>query len=444
VENFAGGVGQGEYMNRIRELPPQRCLVVPVDVGKRSAMMLIADHFGRVVSGPFEFGLNSSGVTAFVNKVAATQEGSAAGSVRIGIEAAGHYHWALASTLRGKGFDVVELNPYHVKTARAQLGQARLKTDLRDCLAMVELLVRGQGWPLHRKDGAIAEQAALVAHRRRKVAAAKVLGSQIHALADVAFPGLTGCFTTGLEAKALRMLLATLPDPARVAGMNTDQLVAHAAGHDVRMLRPKAAQVIAAATEAICVPETQRAVAARLVSGDVAAFQAINAELAGCDQRLAELLPLTPAGVLTSIPGVGVVTASSYAAALGDPNRFTNAAAAYRFSGLAPSSYESAGRRAATVRISKIGSVELRQAMIALGVGMTMHHPEFAAYKRGLRDAGKKPIVATIAVAHRAHRLAFAILKAQKPYDATTWAASTSRTPRRDRPAMAAEATRTT
>jgi transposase len=139
-----------------------------------------------------------------------------------------------------------------------------------------------------------------------------------------------------------------------------------------------------------------------------------------------------------------VVTASSYAAALGDAHRFTNAAAAYRFSGLTPSSYESAGRRSTTVRISKIGSVELRQAMIALGVGITLHHPEFAAYKARLRASGKKPIVATIAVAHRAHRLAFAILRAQKPYDATKWAASTSRSQRRDRPVTAAAATRTT
>jgi len=444
VQRFAGGVGQAGYMDRIRALTPEQCLVVPVDVGKKTAMMLVADHFGHVVCGPIEFMLTTSGLAKFVQIVIQAQQRTAAGSVRVGIEAAGHYHWALAAGLRAKGFDVVELNPYHVKMARAQMGQARVKTDLRDCLAMVELLVRGQGWPVHRRDGATAEQAAMVAHRRRKAAAAKVLGSQVHSLADVAFPGLTGCFTTGLEAKALRMLLATLPDPVRTAKMDPEQLVAHAAQHGVRMLRPKAAQVIAAAAESMCVSDTQRVVAARLLVADITAFEALRLDLIACDQRLAELLPDTPAGVLTSIPGVGVVTASSYAAALGDAHRFTNAAAAYRFSGLTPSSYESAGRRATTVRISKIGSVELRQATMALGVGITLHHPEFAAYRARLRASGKKPIVATIAVAHRAHRLAFAILRSQKPYDATTWAAATSRSERRDRPVTAAEATRTT
>lgn len=436
MTGFAGGAAQAGYVTRIRDLAPQRCLVVPVDVGKRSAVALVADHHGQIVGELFESDLTVSGVDRFAATVAAVERRVGAGSLRVGIEAAGHYHQALAATLRVEGFDVVELNPYQVKTARAQLGQARVKTDLRDCLAMVELLARGQGWPLHRLDGPIARQLMWVAHRRRKRVAAQALGSQVHALADLAFPGLTGCFTTGLEAKALRMLLATLPNPAQAAALSTEDLVRHAARHGVRMLRPKAAQVIVAAAEAMCVPEAQRQVAARLVSAEIAAFQALLDEIAACDQALAELLPDTPSGVLVTVPGIGVTTASCYGAALGDPWRFANADAAYRYSGLAPTSYESAGRRAGNPRINKIGSVELREAMLALGNGLAMHHPDFGAYKRRQRDAGKRPIVALIAVAHRAHRLAFAIMRSQRPYDAAKWAASVTRAGRQGRSVM--------
>lgn len=175
----------------------------------------------------------------FVDLVGEVERRIGAQSLRIGVEAAGHYHRSVATTLARKGFDVVELNPFQVKTARVQLGHARVKTDQRDCLAMVELLVRGQDWPLHRHDGPVAEQAVWVAHRRRKLDAAQVLGSQIHALADLEFPGLTGRFKTGLESKTLRMLLGTLPDPARVAAMGPADLVRRAADHGVRMLRPK-------------------------------------------------------------------------------------------------------------------------------------------------------------------------------------------------------------
>lgn len=425
MASFVGGLAQAGYMERIRDLPPGRCLVVPVDVGKRSAVALIADRCGQILGGPIGFELTLPGADKLVEAVSEATRRVRAASVRVGIEAAGHYHQALAATLRRRGFDVVELNPYQVKMARAQLGQARLKTDVRDCMAMVELLVRGQGWPLHDAEAAMAEQRAWVAHRRRKLAAAKALGSQIHALADTAFPGLTGCFTSGLESKTLRMLLATAPDPARVAMMTPAELVEHAAGHGVRMLRPKAAQVITAAAEAMCVPEPQRSTAARLLVADMAGFETLVQELLACDRELAGLLPATPAGVLTSIPGVGVVTASYYGAALGDPHRFTGADAAWRYAGPAPTSYESAGRRG-TARISKMGSVELRQAVIALGVGMALHHPDFAAYKQRLRTAGKKPMVAAIATAHRAHRLAFALMRSQQPYDSDRWREATS------------------
>jgi transposase len=422
--SFAGGAAQAEYVSRVRGLAPERCLVVAVDVGKRSAATLVADHHGQVVEDLWEFDLTISGLDRFIGMVADVERRIDAQSVRIGIEAAGHYHRATATTLAHKGFDVVELNPYQVKTARTQMGQARVKTDRRDCLAMVELLVRGQGWPLHGQDGPVAEQAVWVAHRRRKLDAAQALGSQIHALADVAFPGLTGCFSTGLESKTLRMLLATVCEPARVAAMTPTDLVHHAADQGVRMLRPKATQVIAAARDALCVPDVQRQTAAGLLSTEVASLEAIAGQLAACDQRLAELVGQTPAGILLSVPGIGVVTASYYGAALGDPWRFRNADAAYRYSGLAPSSYESAGRRATAVHISKIGSVELRQAMLALGTGLALHHPDFTADKHRLRAAGKKPIVAAIAVAHRAHRLAFALMRSQQPYDPTRWAAS--------------------
>lgn len=177
LTGFAGGAAQAGYVARIRGLAPDRCLVVSIDVGKWSVAALVADQHGQVMGELFEFDLTVSGIDRFVGVVGAVERRAGAQSVRIGVEAAGHYHRSVAATLACKGFDVVELNPLQVKTARVQLGQARVKTDRRDCLAMVELLVRGQGWPLHRHDGPVAEQAVWVAHRRRKRDAAQVLGS---------------------------------------------------------------------------------------------------------------------------------------------------------------------------------------------------------------------------------------------------------------------------
>lgn len=45
------------HVDRVRGLDPARCLVVPVDVGKRSALAMVADHHGEVVGDPVEFAL---------------------------------------------------------------------------------------------------------------------------------------------------------------------------------------------------------------------------------------------------------------------------------------------------------------------------------------------------------------------------------------------------
>ena len=64
----------------------------------------------------------------------------------------------------------------------------------------------------------------------------------------------------------------------------------------------------------------------------------------------------------------------------------------------------------------------MRRAIVELGRGVGLHHPDFIAYRRQLLSRGKPPLVAMIAVGHRVHRLAFAMLRSQRPFDADRWA----------------------
>jgi transposase len=179
-------------------------------------------------------------------------------------------------------------------------------------------------------------------------------------------------------------------------------------------------------------PPAERIPIAALLAADIALLEAIGNEIRHAEDELTSVLDATPAGVLVSLPGVGVVRASAYGAAIGDPWRFPNAGAAYRASGLVPAEYSSAGRRRSGQHISREGSVELRSAIIELGRGLAGHVEDFAAYRRRLRSNGKRPAVAAVAVGHRAHRLAFAMLRNQQPYDPKRWAAAVA-----DGPVMA-------
>lgn len=418
---FVNGDLQARFMARVRGVDPQRCLVVPVDVGKASAVALVADHYGEILVAPFEFTLTEAGfgvLAAAITRAQAQRDGVI---VRVGVEAAGHYHRTLVARLRAGGLEVVELNPRAVKDARGQQLLRTLKNDARDCGAMAELLIRGSGRPPQCRDEALAAQAAWVAHRRRKVAAQVVLSNQIHGQLDLIFPGLTGCFANGLDAASLRVLIRDLPDPDRVRRLGVEGVLRFVRRRGVRMWRSKAEQVVQAAQQALRLPPTERIAPLTVLVADWALFESLNQQIQHATNQLAALLPDTPAGVLLGIPGVGVLTASSYGAAIGDPSRYRDAAAAYRASSLVPVTYESAGRARPRTGISREGSVELRRAIVDLGRGVGLHHPDFITYRRQLLSRGKPPLVAMIAVGHRAHRLTFAMLRSQRPFDTERW-----------------------
>ena len=423
VTRFVGGALQAAFMARVRELDPGACLVVPVDIGKSAAMALVANHYGEVIVEPFEFALTEPGVAALLTAVARAEATTAAQLCRIGVECTGHYHRTLVARLSAAGAEVVQLNPAAVKEARSQQLLRTLKSDARDLGAMAELMVRGAGRPPPVRGDALAAQLAWVKHRRRTLGAHQALANQVQSQLDLVFPGLGACFADVLNAKSGRVIVAEICDPDRICRLGPARLQAFVARRGVRISRPKAAQVVEAAHVALRLPAAERAVLGAVLAADVGLLATLDDELTRAETALADILPATPAAVLLSLPGIGVIRASTYGAGIGDPARFPNASAAYRASGLVPTEYQSAAKqRRRGQRISREGSVLLRQAIIELGRGLAGHDDDFAAYRRRLIDIGhKSPGQAAVATGHRAHRLAFAMLRTQQPYDPTRW-----------------------
>ena len=413
---FVGGREQEQYVAKTRGLDPGRCLVVGIDVGKYEALCLIADHRGEIVGEALPFPLTEPGAELVERHLQAARRARAALSVRIGVETAGHYHRLVVSRLASAGHDVVELNPAHVKAVRSQQGQRRLKTDLRDAAAIVELVMTGRGRPPQQRDAALVEQAVVAALRRRRIHARTVLINQLFGTLDLVFPGLDRCFGDLLATKVGPVLLDELADPDQMQRLGIEGLQAFIARRGVRLQRTKAEQLHRAAAEALRLSAGERACRAAVLAADLDLLTTINVQVSEAEQRLAAVLPNTPAGVLTTLPGVGVVRASNYGAALGDPARFTNAEQAYRASGLVPASYESAGRARRGQGISREGNAELRGAIIELGRGLAQRDPDFARYRASVANR-MKPLQAAIAVGHRAHRLAFALMRSSEPYD---------------------------
>jgi transposase len=389
--------------------------VVAVDAGKTTAAMLVTDVTRHRLLGPLNFSMTAVGVGEVISKARVVVP---TGVIRVGVEAAGHYHRPLLSQTVWPGWEVVELNPAHVAEQRRVMGRRRVKTDAVDLDAITELLLAGRGCPVSEPIAAVAELAGWAGHRRRRVATLTATKNQLLGQLDRCFPGLTLALPDVLGTKVGQLVAAEFADPHRLAALGVSRFVRFAAARGIRVQTSVADRCVAAARDALPGPEA--AVARQLLAADLALLGGLEAQIATAEEQLAALLPLTPFASLTTVPGWGTIRAGNYGAAVGDPARWPSHRQLYRASGLSPMQYESAGRRRDGT-ISREGSVQLRRALIDLGIGLWLQDPAAKRYGQGLRARGKNGGVIACAMAHRANKIAYALVRDHTDYDPTHW-----------------------
>ena len=393
-------------------------VVVAVDVGKTEFAFSVTDvartsllkpRTGCLMTGP-----SLAQVVADIGQVL-----PAGAVVKVGIEAAGHYHRPLLrSGAWPTGWEVLELNPAHVTEQRRVLGKRTIKTDVVDLQAMTELLLAGRGQPVHDRSLVLGELTAWSAHRTGRVLLRTATKNQLLGQLDRTFPGLTLALPDVLGTKVGRLVVAEFADPARLAALGSSRFVRFGATRGLQIRKPVADRLVQAARDAL--PTADAAVARAVLAADLALLGDLDAQVGHATEQLARLLPLSPFAPLVTVPGWGAVRAGNYGGALGDPARFDNHRQVYRTAGLNPIQYESAGKRRDSV-ISREGSVELRRALIDLGVGLWLNDPAAKVYGSSLRARGKKGLVIACAMAHRANRIAFALVRDQAGYDPSRW-----------------------
>jgi len=392
-------------------------IVVAVDVGKTSAVFSVTDAARHRLVGPSEFAMTGSGLAAAAAQARAVMP--LAGRVKVGVEAAGHYHRPVCDHHWPRGWEVLELNPAQVAEQRRVQGRRRVKTDVIDLEAITELVLAGYGRPVTDRDVVIGELSAWATHRSRRVATRTATKNQLLGQLDRAFPGLTLALPDVLGTRIGRLVATEFADPARLAGLGVTRLIRFAATRDLQLRRPVAERLVAAARDAL--PTRDAVIARRILAADLVLLTDLDDQIQSAQTALGALLPRSPYATLTSVPGWAVVRVSNYAAALGDPQRWPGPRQIYRASGLSPMQYESAHKRRDGA-ISREGSVALRRALIDLGIGLWLNEPTAKTYAHGLKERGKHGGIIACALAHRANRIAYALVRDHATYEPTRWA----------------------
>lgn len=167
----------------------------------------------------------------------------------------------------------------------------------------------------------------------------------------------------------------------------------------------------------------------RLQSGVQSATvrQLLTQHLAFLDAQLAEVLRLIEAHIerhpdlkanqalLTSIPGIGTLTASKLQTLV--LQRFDTARAASAFVGLNPQQHASGSSVQRRARLSKMGDAQMRRALYMPAVCAKRFNPLVRALCQRLAAKGKHNLAILGAAMHKLLCLAYGVLKSRKPFD---------------------------
>jgi len=235
---------------------------------------------------------------------------------------------------------------------------------------------------------------------------------------DRSFPGLTLVLRDVLSTQVGYLILAEFGDPARLAALGSARFRRFAAGRGLRVSRPMADRLVQAARDSLPVPDA--AVARRMLAADLALLADLNVQINAAEVELARLVPASPFAPLMSVPGWGIVRTGTYGAALGDPARWPGHRQVYRASGLTPAQYESARKRREG-SITREGSVLLRPSLIDLGIGLWPFGNTSRTYPAEPKAPGKPGWITACAMANRATRISYALVRDQDRYDPARW-----------------------
>jgi transposase len=405
-------------MELLRQAVPVSALVVAVDPGKASNRVWLTSGERGLIGEPVSLPVLREGVDTLAGLIGAS---GVAGPPVIGVEATGGLHRAWVAELERRFPGSVRLvAPSETKAARVQLGSRRFKTDDRDCAALVWLLRQGAGRPV--AQDSVDALLGAVRHRRGLVADRKVLQQRLHDQLQALCPGLSAPAGHG-RALALEDPTgqAVLACAAAFAGRppTVRSLVARAPGR----LTSTTARFWVDRWRRLLPPPADAELRAQRLGRDLTRHQALQVDIAAVEDQLTRLLAATAGQVLTTLPGVAVVRAASFAAHSLPIDRFPTADHLYAATGLAPATWQSASltRRG---RISRQGLPEHRDALMGIAWGLSRYSSSFRERDRELRGRGMRPIQARVALARHACRLCHALLRTQQPFDEARYCAA--------------------
>jgi transposase len=383
-----------------------------IDVAKRKHAISLMDDHGHPVQRPFTIENTRAGFDHLLHALAHLQE-----PVLIGLEATGHYWWALYEDLTQHGYPVVVLNALQIHAFRKS-GVRKVKSDRTDASWIAEFLRFSQPEPAQPTTAVflqLKEVSRFRYHLSDQIGDGK---RKLLSILDRVFPEYETLFSS-VFLNSSRQLLAKAASAQELATFDLAELteLLKTTSRN-RFGRTKAERVQTVAQQSVGVHFL--ADAAQLeVRCLLAQIDLLEEQRDQVDVALAQLMDQVPPH-LTTIPGVGPTTGAALLAEIGDVQRFDAPEKLVAYAGIDATVYQTGQFEARQRHMSKRGSPYLRHALWQAASMAIQHDDELRAYYDRKRKEGKSHGTALGAVCRKLLTRVFIVLKENRPYEVRT------------------------
>lgn len=363
-----------------------------IDASKFKHDCIIADEYGSALTKPFTIENNRNGFNVLLETL---KDLKSQGEIKIGFEATGHYTMNLKLFLEASGFSYMELNPLLVKDFIRSKSLRKTKTDKKDSKWIALYLAQVDYKPYQGKFYHLYSLKSLTRLRHSLIENKSLYLVKITNILDHIFPEIKPYFNNKFTS-SLFYILDNYLTPSHIKNMTIESYnnMVSKLKKPISYQRFMVVKELAKNTVGISnsILEFELKSLLKLYHNLEDEISKIELEI---ESHMNIINPKT-----STIPGIGIQSASVIVSEIGDFNRFSSPEKLLAFIGLDPAKYQS-GTECFNGHMVKHGSPNLRYIIMNCSETFYVHNPVISDYYWKKRNEGKPHGVALSHVARK-------------------------------------------
>lgn len=392
----------------------EKTLIVALDIGKNIHYGYFRTPKNQDIK-PFRIYNTGQSFKHFWKKLNNFRQQYGLDEVVVGFESTGPYAEPIASFLRKKPVNLVQVNPMHTKRIKELTGNSPNKTDKKDPRVIADVISLGHALTLVVPEGAAAQLRRLAHARERAVKRKTALGNQLQHLVFVVFPELGDIVKP--TTKTGMYLIKNHLDPDSIVNLGFEKL------HDIvrkvgrgRYNIDRVKRLYKAAKDSVGITEGKESLLLE-VSHLVSNIENENRQLKILEEQMTLYLDQIPySHSILSIKGIGKITVAGLVGEVGDFRKFKTISEITKLAGL--DLFEvSSGKHKGLRRISKRGRALMRKLLFFAALNAVKSHGIMHAKYHTMLDNGTSKMKALVSVSRKLLRIIFALARDNTEYN---------------------------